>query len=524
MNDINSQRGKSLSELELRNHLLTSIIEFSQDAILLIDVNGKIAEFNLSFTKLFNIIPSSDVKELNIYSFLFEPDVEKMESDIKYVFNNENLANCEYRINTDNPGIHTYIEVSYNLIQLSDLDQKYITLFIRDITKRMIDENALQKAKAKAEQADRLKTAFLANMSHEIRTPINAILGFADLLKDDDLEEGEQEEFINIINTNGKNLLNLINDIIDIAKIEANQLKIIEQEVSLEELFVEIKESMLDIMKHLEKEHIELSYTLPKELTHKNIHTDYYRLRQVLVNLIGNACKFTDEGKIHYSVRVVKNKLEFQVNDSGVGIKPEDIDMIFDRFRQSDLVNVEGGTGLGLTISQNILKLMKGKIWVESDLGEGSRFSFQIPHKIIVGNDIIEYSTTELEKSNLLENKIILIVEDTETNYHLLDIILKRENAKTIWATDGVQAVEICKRNSEIDLILMDINLPIMDGYEATRLIKEDKPDLPIIAQTAYAMAGEKAKSKSFGCDAYVAKPINPQYLLSVIKEIFADI
>lgn len=512
----------TVEALQQRLQILRTILEFSPDAILLLDNRGNILEHNPSSLQLIGDESVDLQKKPLSLMFLHPDDRLKARKDFLYALKNGILQGCEYQLLSNN-FFNKTVECSFRSIILNE-ESNFVIVIMRDITKRKIDEKALLKAKEKAEIADKLKTSFLANMSHEIRTPINAIIGFADLLNDEYNTEQDRFEYVNIINANGQILLNLINDIIDVAKIESGQLSIISSEIDLSEMFSDLYETFRDRLNKNDKSKIELKFTIPDSLKGQMFITDPFRLKQILSNLIGNATKFTIEGQIEYGVKInSEDLLEFYVEDTGVGIQDEEVQLIFDRFRQlDDSMYLNGdGAGLGLTISKSLIKMMGGKIAVTSQINKGSRFYFTLPNKyggVRKDNTDNEVLLPELD----LTGKKILIVEDSEINYMLLEIMLKKLNVEIVWALNGLQAVNICKNSDDIDLVLMDINLPIMDGYEATEKIKTFKPDLPIIAQTAYAMAGEREKSALFGCDDYISKPINLQILTKLIaKYIF---
>lgn len=500
---------------EDRLSLYQNIINNIPQAIILASETG-LVDFNKSAIDILGANDEADFKAVVKNQLFNSDDFQRAIKDFLYAWQNIKLGNCEYELIRKDGSIIP-IEVSYRKID-GENQPNFMVISIQDITKRKIDERALRKAKERAEIADKLKTSFLANMSHEIRTPINSVIGFADLLNDDDLTDEERHEYINIIHVNGELLLKLINDIIDIAKIESGQLKIIKSDFSLSDLFEEIQLTQSGVMKAMEKGNLELSYTISDDLKESKINSDQFRLVQVISNLINNAFKFTSDGFIRYGVRKESDsKLLFWVEDSGVGIPDEDIDLIFERFGQVEktLHMNQFGTGLGLSISKKIVNLLGGKIWVESSVNVGSKFIFTIEaHDLNMAK-----STMKAEKYDF-KGKTILIVEDIESNYQLVDILLKKNGASTIWAQKGYQALEICKNNkNHIDLILMDINLPDIDGYSMTTMIKEFKPNMPIIAHTAYAMAGEKQKSIEFGCDDYVSKPINPELFYKTINK-----
>lgn len=391
----------------------------------------------------------------------------------------------------------------------------------KDVTEEKLVMHELIKAKEKAEEADKLKSAFLANMSHDLRTPINGILGFADLLRDHSLAFSEREEYLNIIKSSGNQLLNLINDIIDISKIEANQLTIKEDILSINTLLEELQ---ILFSKEIEEtgKRIKLKLTKPLKNEDSEIYTDPARLQQILINLLSNAIKFTESGTIEFGYKIEGKHMTIYVADTGRGIKEEKIDYIFERFAQVDQEELDMfmGTGLGLAICKGLVNLLDGSIWVESKVGEGSTFFFKIPYIKI---------KSQKSKSQKIDNKMdynwqdktVLLVEDDPVNYKYMEILLHRTKAKVIQAPDGAKAVKIFEREKKIDLVLMDIQLPILNGYEATKKIKAMRSDIPVVAQTANAMSEDREKCLKAGCDDYIAKPISPDLLFRKLDKIF---
>jgi len=400
---------------------------------------------------------------------------------------------------------------------------------ISDITQQQQIEEQLILAKEKAEEADNLKSTFLANMSHEIRTPMNGILGFSDLLMHEETSEEERVNYIDIIHQSGKQLLNIINDILDISKIEVGQIQINEDDCSIND--------MLDELQGLFKPDIKNKTNL-KLKTHKELSdnesiviTDGVRVRQILTNLVNNAIKFTPKGYVEFGYMIIprdkptdeiKHDIQFFVKDTGIGIPDSKREIIFDPFRQSDESHTRkfGGTGLGLAISKGFVELLGGKIWHESAEKSGSTFFFTIPYK--VGNiELIEKIEAKLGSIYEWKNKTVLIVEDDEISYQYLHKILNKTNLNIIHAISGYEAVDICDKKDDLDLVLMDIQLPGINGYQATEKIREFKPDLPIIAQTAHALPEDRKKSLGAGCNDYLSKPIKRQMLLSKMDHFF---
>lgn len=373
------------------------------------------------------------------------------------------------------------------------------------------------RQKEKAIKSDRLKSAFLANMSHEIRTPMNAIVGFSQLLNEETGSDSKQQ-YINIIQNSGENLLRLINDIIDLSKIEAEDLEIQHTEISIRELFIELKDVYsIEILKK-EKSGVQISYNLPDD--DFIVKTDPLRLRQILSNLLSNAIKFTSHGTIIFSCKKQDRELIFTVSDTGTGIPVDDQSRIFERFTKFNYqgLNTEG-TGIGLSITEKLVSLLNGRIWFNSIVGEGSDFFFSIPFNESKNRSISKKKTEIMSVSSTTETiRPILVVEDDKTSYMLIKEFLRPLNLEIHHVTDGADAINFIKINPDTRLILMDIKLPFMNGYEATKTIKKTNPKIPIIAQTAYAMSGDREKALSAGCDDYITKPLDLQKLQQLVK------
>jgi PAS domain S-box-containing protein len=404
--------------------------------------------------------------------------------------------------------------------QMESVVQRFINMFAL-YAFRLKAEESLQLAKQKAEESDRLKSLFLSNMSHEIRTPMNAIIGFAEMLQDRELKIDEKDLFLDVIIKSGDNLLRLINDIIDISRIEAGELKIIYSDCYLNEMFTDFEISFNRELSRLRKDHLKLYVQPGNSDTDFAVYTDPVRLRQIITNLVGNAIKFTDEGFVEIGYRIKGEKIEFYVRDSGIGIPEDQQKLIFERFGQVKEAASHNlsGTGLGLTISKNLVEMLGGRMWIDSFPGEGSTFWFTIPlkfgrNRMIAGDELDGAPKQKLD----LTGKCLLVVEDVDTNYFYISSLLGKLNGKVIRATNGIKAIEMTRNNPSINMILMDIELPVMDGYTATREIKKIRPELPVIAQTAFAMMGERERSQEAGCDEYISKPIRKETLLEIIS------
>lgn len=377
-----------------------------------------------------------------------------------------------------------------------------------NITDRKNIEEELIRAKNKAEESNRLKSAFLANMSHEIRTPLNAIVGFSGILASAEAEQDKQE-YLNIIENNNTLLLQLINDILDLSKIESGTLDFVYTDVDVNALLSELEQSMQ--LRAADKTAIRFDSYLPQCV----ISTDKNRLMQVVINLLTNAVKFTQEGSIRFGYTLEKDKmLHFYVSDTGAGIPLEKQKMIFERFVK--LNSFVQGTGLGLSICQMIITYLGGTMGVESEEGKGSTFWFTIPYVPVQKKEAVP----EVFEKKMLEREkvVVLVAEDNPSNFKLFESILKQDYT-IIHAWNGREAVELFREHAP-HIILMDINMPEMDGYEATKEIRKYSQDVPIVAVTAYAYASDEQQIMQNGFNAYTAKPVNASLLKKQIKEL----
>jgi PAS domain S-box-containing protein len=383
-------------------------------------------------------------------------------------------------------------------------------------------EEELVNALKKAEESDKLKTAFLQNMSHEIRTPMSGILGFTALLKKSDKISNKQLEYLQIIEKSGERMLNTINDLMNISKVEAGQMNVENSEINVNELI-----DYIYTFFYPEAQQKGLEISCEKNLSNSDsaIISDKEKLYAILTNLVKNAIKYTEKGSVKFGYVAKGNYLEFFVKDSGIGISKHEQKTVFDRFVQvhHNLSSRYEGTGLGLSITKAYVEMLGGEIRVESKSGEGSEFYFNIPIK--KGKEVAINTEPKPEgktqKADEKQQLKILIAEDDETIRKYLSIVIRKISTEILFAKNGLETVKISKSNPDIDLILMDIKMPKMDGYEATKKIREFNKDVVIIAQTAFSFESEQKKVAAAGCNDYISKPINRNVLIKIIGKYF---
>jgi signal transduction histidine kinase len=402
---------------------------------------------------------------------------------------------------------------------------KWLQLSLKSLSFKAEELSDINKellvAKQRAEENDRLKSVFLANMSHEIRTPMNAIIGFSDLLSKKNIAEERKLRYINLIQERSYDLLRIIQDILDISKIEVGQMQLDESDIQLRDLLNEIYEYYkLKVERSTDKNSLEIKYYLSDDIADITISVDNQRLKQVLTNLLDNAMKFTHSGYIEFGCeKHTINELMFFVKDTGIGIKKDKHEAVFERFIQVDdsLGSRQyGGTGLGLSIVKGILDLMGGEIWFTSEINEGTSFFFTLPLKTGTSINSTTRTTIKVDTRSWL-NKTVLIVEDDIPNNEYLTELLNETGLKILNAYNGNETLSILKAQSKIDLILMDVRLPDINGLQLTRQIKESTPEIIIIAQTAYAGNQSIDECLKAGGDDFIAKPIKADQLISLM-------
>jgi len=513
------ERRRDQDNLRITQEKQRRVFESSPDPMIVVDPSAMILDFNSAFVEAFNVDPELVYGE-KIFRFIHRDDWRKAIKAFNETWKSGYLKNMEYQIVRPD-GVTFDGEASSGAIYNSNGKPESMVLILKNITERKDAERKLLESKYKAEESDRLKTAFLSNMSHEIRTPMNAIVGFSDLLSDDGLTQEDRKDFIAQINQGADDLMRLIDDIIDIAKIEAGQVNVHIAECFLLDLFKELHLMFLQNIKRSGKDDVTLTLKWDWPVSELAIYTDPFRLKQILVNLLGNAVKFTESGEIVLGIEEHPEGIKFYVKDSGIGIREEKQKVIFDRFMQGHETKTKlyGGTGLGLAISKNLTEILGGEIGLESVSGEGATFWFILPRNEVP----LKYEAAlraPVSDIKSWSGKKLLIAEDDHSNYYFLFEALKDTGVEIHWARDGEETLTLFKEIPDLNLVLMDINMPVINGYECTRLIKAEKPDLPIIAQTAYAMSGEREISKDAGCDDYLSKPIKVKELLEAIGRL----
>lgn len=499
---------KAKQEIKDSEEKFRSISEMANDMIIMMNNKGQIefwnkqAEKTLGFSKEEAI--GNNLHDLIAPNEFHEAHQKTMPHWIKTGSGDAIGKTLELKAKCKN-GKEIIIALSLSSI---NIDGQWNAIgIIRDITASKKYEEELIVAKEKAEESDRLKSAFLSNISHEIRTPMNGIIGFSDLLKDPNISGDQLTYFIDIIETSSKRMLNIINDIIIISKIEAGDITTYKEKINIQE---ELKELTYSLIKDAEDKNINLTFVSELNIPDLHIFSDYEKIKHIYLNILNNSIKFTHAGSVSCTLKDKDQSIVIEIRDTGIGISQEMRSKVFDHFRQVDSSNNRAyeGAGLGLSISKNYIEVLGGNIEIESTPGEGSCFTVTLP----IGDQALskKKETAKMDVSN--GKLVILIAEDEYPSFVLLNEYLSFLDATIIHAEDGVQALSYVK-NNKVDLILMDLKMPNMDGYTCIPLIKSMNPEIPIIAQTAFAMSGDEEKAIEIGSDDYIRKPIDERVL-----------
>ncbi len=507
----NEELRQAIDKAELAEEKYLELFDFAPIGYLTLSKKGEIIELNFSAA---NMLGKERSKLINgIFEFYISVDTRHIYNQfIEKVFKSKVKESCEVML-----VMRGHMPKYLNITGIVSKNGRQCLIMLHDITIRKLAEKDLLVAKDKAEENDRLKSVFLANISHEIRTPMNGILGFAKLLKQAELTYEEKLQFINIIEESGFRLLNIVNDLVDFSKIESGQMNFSHAPSNINEQIYTI----YTFFKYeVERKGMQFSFKNSLPENESIIITDREKIYAILTNLVKNAIKFSNEGTIEFGYEKKDDYLEFFVRDTGIGIAKEKHEAIFKRFVQANdsLSRNFEGAGLGLAITKAYVELLGGNIWVESEVGKGSVFYFTIPYNSQFEEDVNIENGYPVEEVPLKLSKV-LVVEDNEVSIMLFTQLIGKYCDQILIARNGVEAVKACKQNPDIEIVLMDISMPIMDGYEATRQIRKFDKDMVIIAQTAHAFENEKEKILAVGCNDYISKPIDAYLLKMLLKK-----
>ncbi len=514
------EKKRSESALQVEKAYFKELFDNSPEAIAIVDNSSKILNVNKEFTQLFGYSKKESVNK-SIEELISTPELKSEALHLTNRITEGKTVKIETKRRKKDGAI---VDVSlWGTPIILDAGQLAVYAIFRDISERVEAEKKLEEAKEKAEESDRLKTSFLTNMSHEIRTPMNAIIGFSELIADPVTDSETRKEFAKQIYSSSNVLLKLIDDIIDISQLDSGNLKLNLKEINISDFLISLHESFLkEINNEEEKKNIELLLHNPFGDLVAFIETDDFRFKQIFNNLLNNALKYTHDGFIEFGFDIDQHDEPiFYVRDTGIGIPEDKTDTIFNHFTKiEDRTKLYRGTGIGLSITKKLVNLLGGKIWVESNLGIGSIFYFTLPIKVkfleFIGkrnNQVLNYNW---------KGKKVLVAEDEDTNFEVIKASLARTNAKIKRVFNGEAAVKNAI-SDDYDIILMDIKMPIIDGIEATKRIKTLKPNLPIIAQTAFIHENERNTCIAAGCNEYMPKPIKSHVLLDIMNQLFNE-
>lgn len=490
--------------------------------------------YNASKDNFENIIEQKELQILkklpeSLHEFISSLSLEKTD-DLKVILNklsDDKTFSIQTKYTIESKDAKESYSINLLILPIPQDKEKYV-FFITDFSAETKQQKELIKTREKIEESDKLKSIILSNISHHIRTPLNSVTGFAELLAGSNFEDEKRLEYIDIIKRQSKRILTLIDDLSEIAKLESGNINISKTPCSLNLI---LKELLIGINRHRaekRKEQVEISSNLPSQSV--DALTDSGRLLQALTHILNYSLRYTNEGKIElgYSLIDDNQKLEFYIQDTSDGLTKEEQKFIFNKFTAID--NTEStrldDPGLGLTIAKTIIQALGGKIWVESEPGNGTKFIFVIPFDPVQSDEAIkDLAAEEIPHDKIYEwpNKVILVVDDEEVNAMFLDAVFHGTSAQMIFAKNGQEAIDLCKSINKIDLILMDLKMPVLNGLKATQEIRKFNPKIPIIAQTALASEEDRLNCKIAGCNEAITKPIEVAELLELVNKYISD-
>lgn len=489
-----------------------NLFEQSSDGIFYLSETGKIIAVNKSFAEMHGYT-LDEILKMNIRDLDSSEANEMFGERLRRIQAGDSLKFEVKHIHRDG---HMFpLEVTTGMIKLGS--ENYIIASHRDISERIKADEAMKLAMGKAEASDRLKTSFLNNISHEVRTPLNGILGFAEIISLSDLTDEEKKVAFSMVHESSNRLLETITNYMDISLLVSGEMTVNMKKLKPAPLLRDIFSKFRSICYSKD---LDFLLSIPENSENIFVISDAEHLQKILTQLLNNAVKFTKMGQIQFGFEIRNDDLEFFISDTGIGIGKDSLENVFNHFVKEDQIKTRPteGSGLGLSIAKGLVELLGGRIWVASEVGKGSKFFFTIPHKIVKGNDKKESSEGSERKAVKLTS--ILVAEDDEYNFMYLKTLLEQAtSAKIIHASNGKEAIEKFRNNPGIELVLMDIKMPEMDGLEATRKIKSINATIPVIAITAYAMLGDENRILEAGCDGYLSKPISRKSLLEKMSE-----
>lgn len=501
---------KNLKDSESRLH---AIANAAGDGIIMLDGDGVISFWNPAAEKVFGYTHEEAVGQ-NLHTFIVPERYRGKYFDMFPAFQRTGTGNAVGKT-LELSGLHKNGQelcISLTLTAVKVQEIWHAVGIVRDITKNKQVEKELISAKERAEASDKLKTAFINNISHEVRTPLNGILGFSDLITSDDNTPEDREQYKSLIKISSARLLNTITNYMDIALIMSGNMVVRPSFFALNELL----QHLLQLYEPLCKvKNLDIHLHIPEGIDEVNLFSDREFHLKILSHLLDNAVKFTPSGSVSFGYVLKNNSIHYTISDTGIGVSKEMKELVFENFRQGEVSTTRDyeGSGLGLSISKGMVGLLGGSLLLTSEKGTGTSLEFSLNYSQM---QLVQKTTGRI--GSVTKNSgVVLLVEDDLTNFILQEKILKRAGFQVLSASNGKEAVEYCQRDHDISVVIMDLKMPVMDGFEATKLIKSNHPDLPVIAVTAFAMSGDEQRAFEAGCDRYLTKPLMEKDLLNIL-------